>query len=162
MTDCHTALEYGSKSENRCACSQPTLYPDELVSDQELSSFVITSQPSTKSNWDQILDDNTDPKDPLTQHNNTDMREHWFGTERSIVELQHAKKRRRRILNRPKQDSKITSAVRLVDAAFRAMLGDTRERSSAGIRLTESSDKPRLAELCPSLFSVGYRQASIS
>ena len=50
----------------------------------------------------------------------------------------------------------ITTAAKLLDAALRTLIWDTKPRLSAGIKVSDISPGPKLAEISPALFSPGY------
>ncbi|KAL9121968.1 MAG: hypothetical protein Q9187_001480, partial [Circinaria calcarea] len=50
----------------------------------------------------------------------------------------------------------ITAAAKLVDAALRTLIYDTKIRLSPGVKRKEISPGPKLAEISPALFSPGY------
>lgn len=54
----------------------------------------------------------------------------------------------------------MTTAAKLVDAALRTLIYDTRVRLSPGVKMKKISPGPKLAEIAPALFSPGYLHVS--
>jgi len=144
--------------ENRTfvSLSQPTPQAPALWS-PETGRAWPSSQPPTASNVDEILDDGGPVRYPSTPYL------HWLDSQ--AMEPQPAQTRVEVKVNRKRTKSDpifqlpdFSTSLGLFDASIRYMICDRTFRISAGIKLQDRSAGPKLAEICPVLFSPGYLQ----
>ena len=145
------------------AFSQPTPELCSMVSDVEMVLPRSASQPTTGSPWDYMLDNDT----ILSNDNTSNTTEKLsvagshlgsFGHSLDTSKPKNWRKISRANSTRWGYEIAATGIPRLVDAAIRTMICDSRVQSPVGIQLTENSPGPKLAAIAPVLFSPGYRQ----
>ena len=116
-----------------------------------------SSQPPAASNPDAIIDDEWFAEDQTTpDHSPLDSQVMEPQKDQTEVRGKAMRKRTGSDLTVKLPDFCIS--LKLFDASLRYMICDKTIRTSPGIKLSERSHGPKLAEICPGLFSPGYLQ----
>lgn len=136
--------------------SQPTPQSP-LLEDMLTGQIWSSSQPPTASNPDGILDDEWFAEDQTTPDHSL-LNSQVMEPPKDQTEVR-GKARRKRTESDPIVElPEFCISLKLFDASLRYMICDKTIRTSPGIKLSERSHGPKLAEICPGLFSPGYLQ----
>lgn len=115
------------------------------------------SQPPAASNPDGILDDEWLVEDQATpDHSPLDSQ--VMEPQKDQTEVRGKARRKRTGSDLTVKLPDFCISLKLFDASLRYMICDKTIRTSPGIKLSERSHGPKLAEICPGLFSPGYLQ----
>lgn len=125
--------------------------------DPETARAWSSSQPPVVTNFDEILDDE-ESDHALTTPNLPSTHSPFREPKKTQPQLD-VKVNRKRAKSDPTSNlPDFSTSLKLFDASLRYMICDKTVRTSPGVRLQDRSTGPKLAEICPALFSPGYLQ----
>ncbi|MCJ1244334.1 hypothetical protein MMC30_001532 [Trapelia coarctata] len=136
--------------------SQPTSQTPSLWK-PETGCAWPSSQPSTASNLDEMLDDEGHVRFLSAPYfSSSDSQVIELGQAPAQVDLKASRKRTNSDATFKLPD--FSASLKLFDASLRYMICNKTFRISPGVKLQDRSTGPKLGEICPALFSPGYLQ----